>query len=141
MKEEFSMKRTATVLVCLAVAFLFAASSAHAAAGDLALQNGRFQVHVVWQTTTGTTGTGTGTALTGDSGYFWFFDPANVELIIKVLDACTVNQHFWVFAGGLTNVGTTITVTDSRTGIVRTYNNPLSTPFRPIQDTAAFACP
>jgi hypothetical protein len=43
-----------------------------------------------------------------------------------------------VFAGGLTNVDTTITVTDTQTGAVKTYRNPANTAFQPIQDTAAF---
>jgi hypothetical protein len=118
------------------------ATSAHAA-GDtmLPLQNSRFQVAVTWKTPDGSTGSGHGVALTGDSGYFWFFDAANVELILKVLDGCAVSQHFWVFAGGLTNVMATISVTDTLTGVNKTYTNPLSTPFRPIQDTAAFNCP
>jgi len=36
---------------------------------------------------------------------------------------------------------TTITVTETATGAARRYDNPQSTPFRPIQDTGAFACP
>jgi hypothetical protein len=135
------MKRTSLAIVLALLFAAIGASAAQAAAGDLPLQGGRFLVGVTWKTTTGTTGIGHGTALTGDSGYFWFFDPANVELIVKVLDACAVNQRFWVFSGGLTNVNTTVTVTDTRTGIVKTYTNPQSTPFKPIQDTGAFTCP
>jgi len=138
------MKRTGLAIV-LTLLFgtigTIGAGTAHAAAGDLPFQGGRFLVGVTWTTTTGTTGIGHGTSLTGDSGYFWFFDPANVELIVKVLDACAVNQRFWVFSGGLTNVSTVITVTDTRTGAVKTYTNPQSTPFKPIQDTSAFTCP
>jgi len=33
-----------------------------------------------------------------------------------------------------------ITVTDTHTGATQTYENPQSTPFQPIQDTAAFLC-
>ncbi|HEX6203471.1 MAG TPA: hypothetical protein VF100_10730 [Thermoanaerobaculia bacterium] len=80
--------------------------------------------------------------LTADTGYFTFFDPNNVEAVIKVLDACPVNDHHWVFAGGLTNVLTEITVCDKANGVQRKYTNPQGTPFQPIQDTAAFAtCP
>jgi hypothetical protein len=46
-----------------------------------------------------------------------------------------------VFAAGLTDVEATLTVVDSATGAVRTYNNPLGEPFRPILDTEAFGCP
>ena len=66
----------------------------------------------------------------------------NVEMVIKVLNACGLNSRYWVFAGGLTNVKAVITVTDSQTGKVATYVNPIDTTFQPIQDTSAFAtCP
>ena len=45
-------------------------------------------------------------------------------------------------AGGLTDVNVVLTVTDTMTGLVRTYVNPQGTAFQPIQDTSAFAtCP
>ena len=77
-------------------------------------------------------------SLTGDTGYFWFFGSGNVELIVKVLDGSTVNGHFWVFAAGLTNINTTLTITDTRTGAVKTYTNPQGVAFQPVQDTFAF---
>ncbi len=78
-------------------------------------------------------------ALTPASGYFYFFDPTNVELVVKVLDACfDPYQHFWVFVAGLTNVEVTITVRDVVADEVRTYFNPLTRPFEPILDTTAF---
>ena len=61
--------------------------------------------------------------LTGDTGAFWFFDPANLELMIKVLDGRAVNGYFWVFYGSLSNVEFTVTVTDTTTGAVKTYHN------------------
>ena len=54
------------------------------------------------------------------------------------MNACGFNQRLWVFAGGLTNVATVITVTDTATGVTRTYANAQNTPFQPIQDTSAF---
>ena len=81
-------------------------------------------------------------SLTEDTGYFWFFEASSVEVVVKVLDGCPLNAHSWVFAGGLTNVGVTLTVTDTQTGVTKTYTNPADTPFAPIQDTTAFAtCP
>ncbi|HVR28597.1 MAG TPA: hypothetical protein VMS86_03600, partial [Thermoanaerobaculia bacterium] len=81
--------------------------------------------------------------LTDDTGAFWFFDSANVEILIKVLDACaSAFDSFWVFAAGLTNVEVRLTVTDTETGMVKVYDNPLDQPFQPVQDTRAFAtCP
>lgn len=83
-------------------------------------------------------GTGIAMALTPDTAYFWFFSSANVELVVKVVDGRAFNSRFWVFAGGLTNVDVTITVTDTISGTVKRYRNPAGTPFQPIQDTAAF---
>ncbi len=79
--------------------------------------------------------------LTADTGYFWFFDPANVELVVKVLDGCAVNGSFWVFAGGLTNVAVQLQVTDTRTGAIVPYSNALGSAFQPVQDSTAFSCP
>ena len=80
--------------------------------------------------------------LTSDSGYFWFFDPASVELVIKVLNGCAANQNYWVFGGGLTNVEVHTRVTDTQTGLSKEYSNAQGTPFAPIQDTAALSvCP
>lgn len=109
----------------------------------LCFNQDRFSVVAQWKTSDGRSGTGTVVRLTEDSGYFWFFDPTNVELVFKVLDACTFSRpNYWFYAGGLTNVQVTITVTDSKTGATQTYSNPLNKPFQPIQDSAAFAtCP
>lgn len=110
-------------------------------ATTLCLNGGRFRVNVAWATNTGGSGAGQGVSLTSDSGYFWFFNSANIEIVVKVLDACAVNGHFWVFAGGLTNVDVVMTITDTETGEQRTYTNPLGTAFQPLQDTSAFDCP
>lgn len=108
----------------------------------LCLSNGRFQLTAKWQTANGNNDSAQGVTLTGDSGYFWFFDPANVELTVKVLDACGVNNRKWVFLSGLTNVKVDLTVTDTKTGTVKTYSNPQGRVFRTILDTNAFAtCP
>jgi len=109
----------------------------------LCLNGGRFQVKATWRTADGNSGSGQAIALTANSGTFWFFTPDNVELVVKVLNACTQPvPHFWVFASGLTNVGVDLTVTDTKTGNTKTYSNPLGQPFQAIQDTGAFAtCP
>jgi hypothetical protein len=108
----------------------------------LCLHGGRFQVTANWTKTTGEHGSGTGVVLTDDSAYFWFFNPDNVEMIVKALDACAIAPNkFWVFAGGLTNVAVRMTVVDTHTGAVEIYDNPLGTAFAPLQDTKAFACP
>jgi hypothetical protein len=92
----------------------------------LCLQD-RFRVTVAWNDPrlAGNFGAGTGAAFEGDqSGTFWFFNPANIELIVKVLDATTLNDHFWVFHGALTDVEYWISVLDTETGRAKTYYNP-----------------
>jgi hypothetical protein len=106
---------------------------------SLCLSNGRFRVETTWRTKDGRTGSGHAVALSGDTGYFWFFDETNVEAVLKVLDACTVNNRFWVYAGGLTDVRVDLTVTDTRTQTIRTWTNPQGKPFQPIQESSAFA--
>ncbi|MGE5412993.1 MAG: PKD domain-containing protein [Syntrophomonadaceae bacterium] len=111
-------------------------------ASTLCLSNGRFQVTAQWQKSDGTFGFGQAMPLTSDSGYFWFFDPSNIEMVTKVLNACGLNANYWVFAAGLTNVEVTLDVLDTATGVSEEYVNPLGTAFQPIQDTGAFGtCP
>ncbi|HEX3531248.1 MAG TPA: M12 family metallo-peptidase [Thermoanaerobaculia bacterium] len=106
----------------------------------LCLQNHRFQVEVTWQTPDGQAGLGQAVPRTTDTGEFWFFAPTNIELVLKVLDGCALGGHYWVFAGGLTNVAVTITVTDTQTNAQRIYENHQVKAFQPIQDTGAFPC-
>lgn len=112
------------------------------APGILCLRGGRFRATADWVTGLGTSGPGFAVALTDDTGYFWFFDPANVETVVKVLDGCPVNERFWVYAGGLTDLGVMLTVTDTLRGAVATYQNTLGRPFETIADVDALdACP
>jgi hypothetical protein len=106
---------------------------------QLCLAGSRFQVSATFTTPSGMSGSAQAIALTDDTGYFWFFSSSNVEMVVKVLDACSLGGHYWVFAGGLTDVQVDMKVEDTRSGIVKTYSNPQGRAFQPIQDTAAFA--
>jgi len=103
----------------------------------LCLTGGRFAVDVAWRDFTEHTGVGTGTALSTDTGDFWFFSSDNIELVVKVLDGRPVNGKFWLFYGALSSVEYTLTVTDTQTGTVRTYTNP-SGRLASVADTSAF---
>jgi hypothetical protein len=103
----------------------------------LCLNDGRFRVEVAWGDFAGNTGAGHAVALTGDTGYFWFFTSNNIELVVKALDGRAVNGRYWLFYGALSNVEYTITVTDTATGQVKTYTNP-SGNLGSVADTAAF---
>jgi hypothetical protein len=113
--------------------------SCQPSATRLCLGERRFQVEATWEAN-GQSGAGQTRPLTRDTGTFYFFDADNIELVVKVIEGCALDNHFWVFAGGLTNVRTTLTVTDTAQGTTKTYQNPSGTPFQPIQDTAAFPC-
>ncbi len=91
----------------------------------LCLLDGRLRVEVFWQDQhNGGSGTGKAVAGTDKTGFFWFFNPSNVELVVKALDGTTVNGHLWVFYGALSDVEYTIAVTDTATGEVANYHNP-----------------
>ncbi len=109
----------------------------------MCLNEGRFLVEALWSTPAAGSGAGQVEQLTGDSGYFWFFGPDNVEVVVKVLNACVDPfNHFWVFAAGLTDVEVVLRVTDTESGEIQEYSNPLGTAFQPILDTGAFStCP
>jgi len=106
----------------------------------LLLRDGRFAVRVEWEDFRGNSGNGTPQAITGDTGYFWFFRPDNVELVVKVLDGRPVNGRWWVFAGALSNVAYRLTVTDTVSDETVVYDNPSGT-FASFGDTAAFPRP
>jgi len=111
-------------------------------ATTLCLNGGRFEVKASFQTNDGLSGSAQVVKLTDETGYFWFFGATNVEAVLMVLNGCPVISRYWVFAGGLTNVRTVITVKDSQNGTTKTYINPQNTAFQPIQDTSALAtCP
>ena len=107
----------------------------------MCLQGSRFQVAATFQPPGAAQGQAQTVQLTDDSGYLWFFADSNIEAVVKVLDGCALNQHFWIFAGGTTNVQTNLTVTDTQTGKMKTYINPQNKAFQPIQDTSALPCP
>ncbi|HEX5757929.1 MAG TPA: Calx-beta domain-containing protein [Thermoanaerobaculia bacterium] len=113
-------------------------------ADTLCLNNDRFRVEVTWRTAAGS-GNGTGVPLdfAPDSGLFYFFSASNVELLIKVLNACAPPfDRFWIFFAATTNVEFKVTVTDTQSAKVKMYFNPLNNSAAPIQDTDAFdTCP
>ena len=157
--EEIPHGRLSAIVLCAALFLLAAAARAQTVPSTfppstsgsctpdehtLCLVVGRFSVVASFQPTpTGPTFQATAVPFSDNSGYFWFFDASNIELVVKVLNACVAPfDSYWVFAAGLTNVGVVITVTDNRSGQSRQYENPLGVAFAPIQDTSAFAtCP
>lgn len=114
-----------------------------ASATRLCLNQGRFKVEIEWRDFQGATGPGRVEPLAADdSGLFWFFTPNNLEVLVKVLGGCSFNNRYWVFAAATTNLGYTLKVTDTETGQIKVYTNPLGVASPAIIDTGAFAtCP
>jgi len=83
----------------------------------------RFQATVSWTDSNGNARDGNLTVISTQTKGFWFFEPDNIDLVVKVLDGRSVNGKFWVFYAPLTNQAFTLTVTDTLTGAVRTYTN------------------
>ena len=106
---------------------------------DLCLGNNRFRVRIDWSDYAGRSGAGWAVPYTERSGMFWFFAGANIELLVKVIDACGVNSRFWVYAAATTDVRYTMTVTDTLRDVSKTYDNPLGTASPAITDSSAFA--
>jgi len=105
----------------------------------LCLQGHRFRIEVSWRDPrSGDTGVGHVIPATEDSAFFWFFDPDNVELLVKMIDGRRVNGGYWFFAGGLSDVETTITVVDTLRGTHREYRNDPASPFCNQVDTGTF---
>ncbi|MDE2692181.1 MAG: VCBS repeat-containing protein [Acidobacteriota bacterium] len=106
---------------------------------SLCLANNRFAVAVDWSTTGGREGTASAVpGGTNNSGLFYFFEPNNWEMLIKVLDGCAINGHYWVYSAAATDLGLDITVTDTVTGATWTYEKKPGPPAPAVTESAAF---
>lgn len=77
--------------------------------------------------------------LTSDTVAFSFYDTEQMDVYVKVLAGCPVNDRFWVFAVGATDSQVNISVTDTQTGDSIEYFSPAGQAFAQIGDTDAFA--
>ncbi len=111
------------------------------------LLSSRFQVSAAYDNTTTGSGSASVLSFTGtraesdESVFFYFTDSSNFEMGVKVLDACAINNSFWVFIGGLTNQGWGVEVVDTLTGNHKGYLNNNGTTTVTVADTTALPCP
>lgn len=140
MLYRFPILLSVLAVLTLATPLAAGTDSAPCVADDttLCLNDDRFEVTVRWTAPQGTGDLGQARELTEDSGYFWFFDENNVELIVKLLDGRPVNGFFWFFTGSLTNVQMQIFVRDVMTGAERVYRTEQGE-VRQFQDVRAFS--
>ncbi|MDE2852324.1 MAG: fibronectin type III domain-containing protein [Acidobacteriota bacterium] len=76
-----------------------------------------------------------------ESGILYFFDRDNAEVLVKVLDACAVNQHRWVFVAPVTDLAFNLYVEEAATGKVWEHRNPKGGQTASTEsDVAAFPC-
>jgi CSLREA domain-containing protein len=112
-------------------------STCQAGGEEICLGDGnRFRVTARWTTRDGS-GAARSLPLTRDTGAFWFFNANNLEIVLKVLDGCAVNDRFWVFLSGLTNVGVEVEVRDTLTGKTWNHIHAAGPAFQPRLDTNA----
>jgi hypothetical protein len=83
----------------------------------------RFRISAEWRVENQSlSGVGTPGSITPDTGYFWFFSPNNVELVVKALDGRGFNNSYWFFYGALSDVEYAIELYDIY-GRTRRYEN------------------
>ena len=70
----------------------------------ICLQGGRFRVQGIWSDFAGGSGNAHLIKKNESSGYAWFFNSNNYEMLFKLVDACSYNGNTWVSIAGLTNV-------------------------------------
>lgn len=111
-------------------------------AHTLCLNQDRFRVRVTWADFQGGTGQAFALPYTADSGFFYFFGPDNLEILIKVLNACVPFERYWVFFAAASNVEYHVEVADTQRGQTKVYDNPPGVYAPATGDTDAFAtCP
>ncbi|MYA09461.1 MAG: hypothetical protein F4060_09355 [Holophagales bacterium] len=88
----------------------------------------------------------------GDSGsVFYFFEPDNPEMLVKVVNGCWLNDHWWVFGSAATDLAYELAIEDladgggtveyrHNGGGVIVSDNGFSTASGVINDTSAFPC-
>ena len=106
------------------------------------LQGDRFQVSVLYNTDQVPQSARLAPGSTDETALFYFFDPDNLEVQVKVLDGCRLNERYWVFAAASTDRAYTIRVDDLAANQSRSYTNAGGNAAVAINDTDALAtCP
>ena len=109
--------------------------------GDHVTLHERFEIRAVWQDFAG--GEGIGRPVpdpSEDSALLWFFAPDNWEILLKILDGCALNGHWWILGSGATNVPFTLEVRDLETGAVWAHINPSGQVAGTFLDTSFSNC-
>lgn len=97
----------------------------------LGLHGGRFRLALSWvDPADGGLRTASAVRYSEESGAFWFLDPANPEVLVKLLDGGEINGHYWLFAASLTELAFTLEILDSAGGCLDLPVHPPACPTR-----------
>lgn len=103
--------------------------------------DGRFAISVEWRTAVNSGVGNVASCGTDESALFWFFNPLNWEILVKSVNACGLNDRYWIYSAATTDVFYRMTVTDVH-GASKTYFNYPGAPAPAVTDSNAFAtCP
>jgi hypothetical protein len=106
---------------------------------------GRFSVSAKFRTATApgpTDGDAHVVVAGANSGIFWFFSSDNWEVMVKALNACGLNSHYWIYSAATTDRFYRMNVFDVRAGVNKVYFNYAGPPAPAVTDSSAFAtCP
>jgi hypothetical protein len=107
----------------------------------LCLFSNRFQVKAQYDTySTSTFAPATATYFSDNTGFFTTVTAGNVDVIVKMVNFCSLNGTWSAYIGGTTDLGVNLTITDTNNGRVYTTSNPLGTGWTLIREVA-FSCP
>jgi hypothetical protein len=108
----------------------------------LCLNRHRFALEIDWKNQYADGKEGTAQAIIGDgeTGFFWFFDPDDTLLMVRIEDRAEETGHFEVSFASLTNVEYSLRISDTIGGREREYFNPPGS-FCGQVDSMAFPAP
>lgn len=96
-----------------------------APSSQLCLQEGRFHIAVEFRDPrTGQNRNATAVPATSVSGHFHFFGPDNIEVTVKVIDGRSVNGHWWLYVGAVTDLEFDVILVDQLTGLPWSWRRP-----------------
>lgn len=108
--------------------------------------DGGYRVSMCYRTPNGTVGQAqSGIWSSQESGLLWFFERGNAEVLVKVLDACSVpasqggTEHRWVFVAPVTTLGFNLEIT-APSGQVWRHSNSEGRTASARSDLYAFPC-
>ena len=83
-----------------------------------------YRVKLCYETPDGKVGQGRPKSIgSSESGLIWFFSRDNIELLIKVLNGCSINGHRWVYVAPATDVAFNLYVEKTTDGTRWVFRN------------------